>query len=229
MADPATEPLLRVDLHCHSQASFDCLSRPEEILAAALRRGIDRLAITDHNAIDGARRLHALDPERIVIGEEVKTREGVDIIGLFLRELIPAGTPARETCERIHEQGGVVYMPHPFDRRRAGGGKLLDELAELIDVVEVHNARTSARLNRQAEAWSRRRGTLMGAGSDAHTPAEIGRGYLEAPCFEPNRESFLRALARAEVVGREISSPWCRVWSAYARLRKLLPGGAAWG
>jgi hypothetical protein len=69
----------------------------------------------------------------------------------------------------------------------------------------------------------------MGAGSDAHTPAEIGRGHLVAPFFEPSRESFLRALARADIVGRDLSSPLCRVWSGYARLRKLLPAGAAWG
>lgn len=223
MAEPASTPRLRVDLHCHSRASFDCLSRPEQILRAARERGIDRLAITDHNAIDGALRLHELDPERIVIGEEVKTREKVDVIGLLLRELIPAGTPARETCERIHEQGGVVYMPHPFDSRRAGGGKLLEVLIDMIDVVEAHNARTAPRLNRRAEQWARQRGKLIGAGSDAHTPGEIGRGYLEIPVFEPNRDSFLDALIRAELVGRAISSPFCRLWSGYARVRKLLP------
>lgn len=226
-APPAapSAPRWRVDLHCHTRWSFDSLSRPEHVLAAADARGIDRLAITDHNEIEGALRLRELDPARILVGEEVKTREGVDVIGLLLVERIPRGTPARETCERIRAQGGVVYLPHPFDVRRAGGGALLERLAELIDVVEVHNARSWwPGLNRRAEAWARAHGKPMGAGSDAHTPREIGRGYVEVPPFEPTRDSLLAALRRGTVTGRVVSSPFCHVWSTYAKLRKRLPG-----
>ncbi len=223
---PAAGRLLRLDMHIHSHTSFDSLNRPDDILRAARERGIDRLVITDHNEIDGALRLREMDPERILVGEEVKTRERVDIIGIFLEEVIPKGTPARETCQRIHEQGGVVYLPHPFDLHRSGGGRLLAELEELIDVVEVHNARCWTRgLNERAEGWARGHGKLIGAGSDAHTIREIGRGFVELPAFEPTRESLLAALRSARIAGRTLSSPLCHLFSTYANLRKRLPYG----
>ena len=113
------------------------LNRPRDLIDAAQRLGLDRLIVTDHNEIRGALELQKMDPERIIVGEEVKTREGVDVIGIFVQELIPKGTPARETAERIREQGGVVYIPHPFDSSRVGAAELLTELADLVDVVEA--------------------------------------------------------------------------------------------
>jgi predicted metal-dependent phosphoesterase TrpH len=215
--------MLRVDLHCHTRLSFDCLAEPEAVLRAAEARGIDRLAITDHNEIDAALRLRDLAPDRVLVGEEVKTREGFDIIGLFLAERIPKHTPARETCERIRGQGGVVYIPHPFDVRRSGAGEqFLESLAERIDVVEVHNSRCLRQAtNDRALRWAEQRGKLRGAGSDAHTLAEIGRGFVEMPPFEPERHSFLAALAEASLTGCTRSSPMYRVASTYAKIRKL--------
>lgn len=224
---PAPDGWLRVDMHLHTRVSHDSLSGYDAILEAARARGIDRLVVTDHNRIDGALRLRELDPTRVIIGEEVKTREGADIIGIFLTEPIPKGTPARETCERIRAQGGIVYVPHPFDARRAGGGALLERIADLVDAVEAHNARTwRVTINLRGEAWARARGLPLGAGSDAHTPAEIGRGFVEVPRFEPNRESFLAALRAGRVAGRARSSPLVSVLSTYAKLRKRLPGAA---
>jgi predicted metal-dependent phosphoesterase TrpH len=211
-------------MHCHSRHSFDSLSLPQEIVRAARDRGLDRLVITDHNEIDGALILREMAPELIIVGEEVKTRERVDIIGIFLYERIPAGTPALETCRRIHEQGGVVYIPHPFDRRRAGGGRLLADLSHLIDAVEVHNARTRVSLNRRAESWAETHAKPKGAGSDAHTIREIGRGYVEVPPFDSNRESFLAALRAGTIAGRASSSPLVRLASGWARVRKRFPG-----
>jgi predicted metal-dependent phosphoesterase TrpH len=217
---------LRVDMHLHSDRSFDCLSRPRDILAAARHRSIDRLVITDHNEIDGALRLKEMDPDRVIVGEEVKTKEGFDVIGIFVGELIPRGTPARETCIRIREQGGIVYLPHPFDGSRSGGPHLIEALSDLIDVVEVHNARCwPTRLNDRALAWAEEKGKLMGAGSDAHTVAEIGRGYVEVPNFEPTRDSFLRALSQGKVAGMVNTSPAYRLASTWAKVRKRLPGG----
>jgi len=224
VADAVPPRFVRLDMHCHTHVSFDCLSRPDAILAAARAGGIDRLVITDHNRIEGALRLHQMDPGRIIVGEEIKTRERVDVIGILLTEAIPKGTPARETCERIRGQGGIVYMPHPFDTHRAGGGKLLDELAELIDVVEAHNARSSLARNRQAARWARERGKPVGAGSDAHTVREIGRGYMEVPPFESTRASMLAALRQGRVAGQVVSSRLCHLWSTYAKVRKALPG-----
>ncbi|MBW3630764.1 MAG: PHP domain-containing protein [Gemmatimonadetes bacterium] len=223
-AAPASSRL-RVDLHSHTRHSFDCLSDPDEILRVASACGIDRLAITDHNQIGTALALHAAAPGRIIVGEEVKTREGFDVIGLFIRELIPKRTPARETCERIRAQGGVVYIPHPFDVARSGAGdKHLDALADLIDVVEVHNSRClTESVNARARSWADARGKLHGAGSDAHTLAEIGSGYVVMPAFECSRESFLAALADGTVAGCSRSSPLYRLVSTYAKLRKRLP------
>jgi predicted metal-dependent phosphoesterase TrpH len=218
------ERRLRLDMHSHSYASHDCLCRPAAILEAARARGIDRLVVTDHNEIHGAVELHRMDRERILVGEEVKTAEGVDIIGILLKEKIPKGTSARETCERIREQGGVVYVPHPFDTRRAGSGALLERIVDLVDVVEAHNARTWRQaVNRRGEEWGRAHGKLLGAGSDSHSVREMGRAYMEVPPFEPTRESLLEALRAGRVGGRGMSGPLYSVISTYAKLRKKLP------
>lgn len=226
MADVTPDGWWRVDMHLHTRVSHDCLAPFQGIVDRARALGLDRIVVTDHNRIDGALRLRELDPERVIVGEEVKTAEGADLIGIFLEEEIPKGTPARETCERIRAQGGVVYVPHPFDTRRSGSGALLDGLADLVDVVEAHNARTwRDALNRRGEAWALDRGKPLGAGSDAHTLRELGRGYVEVPPFEHTRDSFLDALRRGRVAGRARSGPVTSLYSTWAKLRKLLPGG----
>jgi predicted metal-dependent phosphoesterase TrpH len=218
----ADVPRLRVEMHCHTRASKDSLNPYDGILPAMDAAGIDRLVVTDHDRVDGALRMHAMAPERIIVGEEVRTKEGPDLIGIFLTDLIPKFTPMRETCERILAQGGVVYVPHPFDTRRRGGGELLDGIADLVDVVEAHNARTfKPEVNARGEAWARERGKLLGAGSDAHTLGEIGTAYVEVPPFEPNRDAFLAALAGATLV-RGTSPFHVTVYSTYANLRKKI-------
>ena len=210
-------------MHLHSRVSHDSLNSYEGLLRTAAERGLDRIVVTDHNRIDGALRLKEMDPERVIVGEEVKTAEGADIIGIFLSEVIPKRTPARETCERIHAQGGVVYVPHPFDVRRSGSGPLLEKIADLIDAVEAHNARTWLRsLNDRGERWATERGFPLGAGSDAHTLRELGRGYVEVPPFEPTLESFLASLRAGRVAGRTFSSPLCSLFSTYAKVHKLV-------
>lgn len=209
-------------MHLHTWRSFDCASRPADILRVAVERGLDRIVVTDHNEIRGALELRDLDPERVIVGEEVKSREGFDIIGIFLESLIPKGTPARETCERIREQGGVVYLPHPFDTSRSGGGDLLERLRDLVDVVEVHNARCyPSTLNDRARDWCASIGKLAGAGSDAHTLSELGRGYVEMPPFEHERDSFLESLRQGRIGGTQ-TSPVFRLASAYAKVRNLI-------
>jgi predicted metal-dependent phosphoesterase TrpH len=219
------ERLLRMDMHSHTRASYDCLCPPERVLATARARGIDRLVVTDHNEIGAALELHRMDPERILVGEEVKTAEGADVIGILLTERIPKGTPARETCERIREQGGVVYLPHPFDSRRSGGGHLLEELGDLVDVVEAHNARTWKRgVNLRGERWALDHGKLLGAGSDSHTLREMGRAWVEVPPFVPTREGLLGALRAGRVAGRGVASPLVAVASTYAKVHRLVRG-----
>lgn len=217
------EPVLRMDMHSHTRASFDCLCPPERVLETARARGIDRLVVTDHNEVSAALVLRRTDPERILVGEEVKTREGADVIGILLTERIPKGTPARETCERIRAQGGVVYLPHPFDTRRSGGAHLLDAIGDLVDVVEAHNARSWKRgVNLRGERWALEHGKLLGAGSDSHTLGEMGRAWVEVPPFEPTREGLLAALRAGRIGGRGLSSPLVAAASTYAKLHKLL-------
>lgn len=223
MSASAAGPRIRMDMHLHTRHSFDCLSDPAAVLESARARGIDRIVVTDHDEIDGALELHALEPERVLVGEEVRTREGFDLIGILLTELVPPGIAAREACERIREQGGVVYVPHPFDRARAGAGAHLHGLADLIDVVEVHNARCWVPgFDRRALEWASANGKLLGAGSDAHTLREIGRGIVSVPPFEPTRAGLLSALGAGEVVVRTRSSPLVRASSTWAKLRKKL-------
>jgi predicted metal-dependent phosphoesterase TrpH len=223
----ADRPLLRVDMHVHTRASYDSLNDPEGIVPAMDAAGIDRVVLTDHDELDLALRLQARWPERIIAGEEVRTAEGPDLIGIFLSERIPRGTPLRETCERIRAQGGVVYVPHPFDTRRRGGGEHhLAAIADLVDAVEAHNARTWGEgVNEAGQAWAVARGLPLGAGSDAHTLGEIGTAYVEVPPFEPTRESFLAALRAGRVAARGTSPRVVAAYSSFARVRKMiLPG-----
>ncbi|HSL71603.1 MAG TPA: PHP domain-containing protein [Longimicrobiales bacterium] len=213
---------IRIDMHLHTARSFDCLSEPGRILEAAAARGVDRVCVTDHNEIAAAQRLKDQFGQQIIVGEEVKTAERVDVIGLYIHTLIPKGTPARETCQRIHEQGGIVYMPHPFGNGKGAGPRLLEELAELIDVVEVFNARLHRpELNQQARDWAVSHGKPGGAGSDAHTLAEVGRAFVEVEPFADTPAGFLRALRSAKVHGAAASRA-VHLASTYAKLHKVV-------
>ncbi len=214
---------MRLDLHMHTLGSRDCLTDPEAVLEAALERGVDRIAITDHDRLGVALEMARRHPERVIPGEEVKTAEGIDVIGLYLSEEIPRWTPARETCRRIREQDGVVYLPHPYAPGKGSVG-MTDELAALADVVEVFNGRLHRQsLNRRAGELAERHGRLPGAGSDAHSLWEVARTWVEVP-RHPNRpDALLDALASARVSG-SASSVFVHLASTWARLRKRLPG-----
>ena len=220
--------MINVDMHLHTSRSFDCLNHPPAIMDAAAARGIDVLCITDHNEIDTALRLKERFPERVIVGEEVKTAEGVDIIGLFIHTLIPKGTPARRTCEIIRAQGGLVYMPHPYARGKGGDGRILDEVADLVHIVEGFNARLHDQaLNERAVAWAAAHGLPTGAGSDAHTLREIGAAYVEMPPFEDHADAFREAIRGATIHGRE-SSRVVHVASTYAKVHKKMFGKSEW-
>jgi predicted metal-dependent phosphoesterase TrpH len=213
---------IKLDMHVHTCGSFDCLSDPHELVARAVARGLDRICITDHNAVAVALQLASEYPDRIIVGEEVKTAERVDIIGLYIRELIPEGTPAHETCERIRSQGGVVYVPHPYASGKGGSGRLLGQIADSIDVVEGFNARLrDPALNERAATWGRARRLPLGAGSDAHTLHEVGCAWVELPPFENEPRALLTALRQATIHGTP-SSRVVHVASAWAKTRKWL-------
>jgi dephospho-CoA kinase len=218
-----TDAVVRLDLHLHTTGSWDCLSDPEAVLARALALRYARIAITDHDRLEVALAMSERHPDRVIAGEEVRTAEGVDVIGLYLTRQIPRGTPARVTIERIHEQGGIAYLPHPYAGGKGGGGRLADELAPLCDVVEVFNARLhDARLNQLAEELAVRHGKLRGAGSDAHTLGELGNAFVEVRPHPNRPQALLAALAGARTGG----SPAPRsvhLASTWAKVRKALP------
>jgi predicted metal-dependent phosphoesterase TrpH len=193
------------DLHMHSEHSWDCTTPIDELLDAALAAGLGALALTDHNTIAGGLEARARAVERglplhVVVGSEIKTAADGELIGLFLHEEVPRGLTFAETLERIHAQGGVVYVPHPFDHFHTTPARaLLEEHAAAIDVVETANARLWLEHdNRAAERFAKEHGLRRGAGSDAHVPAGIGTGALRlAPFDDPS--SFLRAVDDAEI------------------------------
>jgi predicted metal-dependent phosphoesterase TrpH len=169
--------------------------------------------------------MHEMHPERIIPGEEVRTREGIDLIGLFIHQEIPKGTPAREAVDHIREQGGVVYLPHPFASGKGGGGRFAQELAPLVDVVEVFNARVHPRrLNDPARELAGAHVKLAGAGSDAHTVGELGSAFVELPGHPNEPGALLEALKAGRIHGRT-SSPLVHLASTWAKLRRKLPGG----
>jgi predicted metal-dependent phosphoesterase TrpH len=216
---------MKIDMHVHTRGSFDCLNDPAAVLARAVARGLDRVCITDHNEIDVALRMKKSQPDRVIVGEEVKTEEGVDIIGLWLTERIPKGTPALEACQRIREQGGIVYVPHPFAGGKGGGGRILSRIEHLVDAVEGFNARIhDPALNARAVAWAGERGLPIGAGSDAHTLREVGRAWVDLPPFDNGPRAFLAALRSATVHGT-LSSHAVHLASTWAKVRKRLPLG----
>ncbi len=223
MMAEASRTQLRLDLHNHSWGSWDCLTDPEALLAAARARGVDRIGITDHNRLDVALEMYEKYPDQVIPGEEVKTKEGIDLIGFFIQNEIPKGTEALEVCHRVREEGGIIYLPHPYAPGKGGGGRFAEELAPRVDVVEVFNARMHpGRLNGPAETLARAHDKLMGAGSDAHTIREIGGAWVEVPYHENRPEALLEALAQGRVHGH--TAPlWIHLASTWAKVRKKLP------
>ena len=219
LAEVEPEGWVRVDLHMHTMWSGDATTTPDELREAVAASGIDVLCITDHSTINGAVELGAPGPPtalgcRVVVGEEVRTTAG-EIIGLFLTERLPFGLRPVEAAERIRAQGGLVYIPHPFDEmRHCMAVPALEELAGagLIDAVEVFNAKTSLpSLNAKAADFAAAHGLPGGAGSDAHEPSAIGAAFVAMPDFDPAEPaSFLDGLARGVVRGHHYDAP--RQW-----------------
>lgn len=199
--------LWNVDLHSHTLWSKDCLTSFETIIKLCKRRGIQRIAITDHNTADSAFKMHQLAPELVIPGEEIMTPQG-EILAYFVQESVPAGLSPEETIRRLRDQGAVISVSHPFDRLRKGAWleQDLERIAPLVDAVEVFNARCLfAEDNTRALEFARQRGLPGTAGSDAHTPLEYGRAALQLSPFHTPAE-FREALRRASVVGG--LSPW---------------------
>jgi hypothetical protein len=214
--------LLKADLHTHTYFSPDALTSPEKYVQTCLKRRINCVAVTDHNDIGGALAVQKLASFRVIIGEEVESLEG-EIIGLFLREEVPAGLSPEESVRRIKDQGGLVCVPHPFDRFRREhlAEAALMRILPQVDIIETLNARTILRSdNEHASRFAQEHGLAMSAGSDAHSARELGRACVEMPDFEGPQE-FLQVLRQGRIVGR-LSGPLVHFWSRWARLRRRL-------
>jgi len=184
--------------------SGDSTTTPDELLAAVAATRLDVVCITDHSTIAGARALRESIGCRVVVGQEQRTPSG-ELIGLFLSERIPPGLPsARDTAVAIRDQGGLVYVPHPFDplRHNLDEGVLKELVGEgLVDAIEVRNGKTSLdHLNEKAARTAARFGLPAGAGSDAHVPDAVGSVFVEIDDFTDGA-SFLRSLRTGEVIG----------------------------
>ncbi|MCC6166427.1 MAG: PHP domain-containing protein [Caldilineaceae bacterium] len=215
----------KVDLHSHTVFSKDCLTPPAKLVAQARARGLDKIAVTEHNNLAGALAAKELAPDLVIMGQEIMTTHG-EIIAYFVQEEVPRGLAPEEAIARLREQGALISIPHPLDsvRGSAMGRANVMAILHLVDALEVRNARcVRAADNLAAAELAAAHGKLITAGSDAHTTYEVGRCYVELPPFEDNAASFRAALAQASPCG--VESPfWPHLASTYAKLHKRLFG-----
>lgn len=192
---------VRVDFHVHTCYSSDCQMSLERLIKTSIKKGIDCLAITDHNTIEGAKRLKEIAPIKIIIGEEINTTAG-EIIGYFLEEEIRSGMSPSETIKAIKEQGGIVCVPHPFDRMRSSAfcrNALIEHIPD-IDLIEVFNARNIfTKDNEYALAFARKHDKIVTVGSDCHTQIEVGKCLVQMEDFT-YREDFLPKLKQGKLL-----------------------------
>ncbi len=213
LGDERPDGWVRVDCHSHTMWSGDCTTTPEEVAEAITESAIDVLCITDHNAIAGAEALAGQLPCRVVIGEELRVGSG-EIIGLFINERLPQGIGLVEAAKRIRGQGGLVYIPHPFDpMRNCLKPEDIDLLVGegLVDGIEGLNGKTSLNsLNEKASDYGAEAGLFIGAGSDAHVPDAFGAAYLEMPDFDGPAD-FMTKARMGRIVGHHFDKP--RPWT----------------
>lgn len=214
LGEPVEPGWVRVDFHTHTMWSGDSTTTVEEFAEGVAASGIDVVCVTDHSAVEGAQHLAGVLDCRVVVGEEMRTHAG-ELIGLFLTERVPQGLPPVEAARRIRDQGGLVYIPHPFDEMRNNlSTDVLDDLvgAGEVDGIEVLNAKTSLRsLNRRAADYAAEHDLAPGAGSDAHVAEALGAAFMEMPDFSTPTE-FLAAMRRGRAVGHHYDPP--REWRA---------------
>ena len=214
--------MFRVEFHCHTNASSDSLTRPNDLVAAARRKGIDRLIVTDHNTIAGARIAQALAPELVILGEEIMTTRG-EILAAYVTEEIPPYLSPAETIQRLKDQGAFISVSHPFDRLRSGAWQEKDLLGilPLVDAIEVYNSRCMfPGFNRAARRFAEQHNIPGTVGSDAHALFEVGRSLLLLEPFDG--PDGMRNVIREGIPQVKWSPPWVHFASRYATVRKKL-------
>jgi predicted metal-dependent phosphoesterase TrpH len=200
----ASRHLIEVDLHMHTDHSPDCATPVDVLLQTARDRGLGAIAITDHNEVSGALEAREIAAEmgeiKVIVAEEVKTAEQGEVIGLFLEEKVPRGMTMAETIAEIRRQGGLVYVPHPFDRfHSVPDYEHLLDIVEEVDILEVFNPRVAlTAFNEEAERFARKYRIVPGAGSDSHVAQGLGSVRVRIHDFD-GPEEFLEAMRDADI------------------------------
>jgi len=213
--------LLKADLHVHTKYSVDSYMSFEQLIKACQNKGINCIAVADHGTTKAARELSKIAPLKIIVCEEILTPYG-EIMGLFLKEDIPHKLTVDEAIKQIRAQGGLICIPHPYDKVRPSAFrdyKMLESIADQVDIIEVFNSRNMyPGIEAKARDFALRHHKVISAGTDAHSPSEMGYAYVEMNDFN-NKEEYLISLAQGKLYGRK-SSPLIHLLSTTARLRK---------
>ena len=213
--------MIKADLHVHTRHSADSNTSYEQLIEACQNKGINCVAIADHGTTRGARDLSKIAPFKIIVCEEILTPYG-EIMGMFLQEDIPHKITVEETIKRIRDQGGLICIPHPYDWVRPSAFRnraKLESVAELVDIIEVFNARSLfPGVENKSRDLAIRHHKAMSCGSDAHSPQEIAYATVEMDDFN-TKEEFLSALANGKLNCRK-SSPLIHLISTTARFGK---------
>jgi predicted metal-dependent phosphoesterase TrpH len=221
-----SRPLIDVDLHMHTDHSYDCATPVEVLLAEARARGLGAIAVTDHNEISGALEARAkANGIKVIVGEEVKTKEQGEVIGLFIEEKIPRGMTLQETIAEINRQGGLVYVPHPFDRMHSVPDyEHLLAVIDDVDAIEVFNPRIAiSEFNEEAVRFAAKYRIPAGAGSDAHVPQGLGSVRIRMRDFN-GRDEFLESLRDADIIRNPASLLYVQALKFLQT--KAMPGAA---
>lgn len=214
--------MISVEFHCHTIFSKDSLTSPRKLVETCRRKGIDRVVVTDHNTIAGALAAQKLDPELVIVGEEIMTTRG-EILTAFVTEEVPPMLSPQETIRRLKGQGAFVSVSHPFDSLRNGAWQEEDLLEILpdVDAIEVFNSRCmNPQFNWLANEFARRHDMAGTVGSDAHAPFELGRSLLLLEQFEGPEE--MRKVIRRGIPKTRLSPPWIHFVSRYAVMYKAI-------
>ncbi len=215
---------MKIDLHTHSEASKDGGISPEQYAKVLQDEILDCIAITDHDRIDFALGMQkALGPENIIVGQEITTTQG-EIIGLFLKEPVEPGLNAQNTIDAIKAQGGLVYIPHPFETVRKGmKADLLTALRDDIDIVEAHNGRAFFQnFSKEANNWADTNGSVKAASSDAHGVAGLGFTYTYIDEL-PTADNLVALLKNGNLISKR-PPIWTLALPKFNRFKNLIRG-----
>jgi predicted metal-dependent phosphoesterase TrpH len=225
LAKQPTTNYLRTEFHCHTIFSKDSLTQPEKLVETCKKKGIDRVVVTDHNTIEGALRCKEIDPERVIVGEEIMTTEG-ELLAAYVREEVPPGLVPKEAIQHLREQNAFISVSHPFDSHRSGHWEEenLLQILPFVDAIETFNSRCMLpRFNFRAQDFAVEHDIPGTYGSDAHAAFELGRGTLLVPPYH-DAESLKSSLKDAVVPKIILGTPFVHFTSRWAVWWKKIRG-----